>query len=174
MISKENSTLFSYVIFIHLSTKSIWEFNKSLDINDMNNSLWKSICYRLEQDISSNSLEAYLRSHQEFHSNRYVPKILEHIIKHLGEQWYRNDYSKLHHFFIEKPWKSKNWIDFWAKWWSFLGKKWSWFLDWIWLQKRKFLLDHSSLKTYNTGVNSDHLWSWILKVSNDGKRFQEI
>ena len=69
----------------------------------MNNSLWKSICFRLEQDVSSNSLEAYLRSDQEFHRNRYVPKILEHIIKHLGEQWYRNDHSKLHHFFIEKP-----------------------------------------------------------------------
>ena len=48
--SKEYSTLFSHVNFLNLSTKSLLEFCQKFDINDIIISIWKNICFRLEQD----------------------------------------------------------------------------------------------------------------------------
>ena len=73
--SKEYSVLFSYVIFMNLSTQSIIKFNKIFDINDINKSIWENICNRFEQDPSNKSKEAYQKTHQEFLNRRYNIKI---------------------------------------------------------------------------------------------------
>ena len=79
--SKEHSVLFSYVIFMNLTIESIRKFNQSFDINYINKSIWDSLSYRLEQEISTESRDEYQKSHKEFLNNRYLDKRYEKIIQ---------------------------------------------------------------------------------------------
>ena len=183
--SKEYSTLFSYVTFINLSRESIVKFREYFDINDINKCIWESICYRLEQDISNESKEAYEKSHQEFLMNRYLYKreetIIqnfpeqhhENIIQYLSERYHGNVHTKgiVHisassivddvqnvveqndHKYFSSEDKTGSWIQFDFK-------------------ERKILLDHYTIKNKHFG--KEHLKSWILEVSNDGKNYEII
>ena len=92
--SKEYSALFSYVIFVNLSAHSIREFYQSFDINDINHSIWKNICDRLEQNILDESIKTYQKLHQEFLENRYIIKYKGDIIQYLSEQCQGNVHTK--------------------------------------------------------------------------------
>ena len=180
--SKEYSELFSHVNFMNLSSKSIREFINNFDINDINHSIWDSICYRLEQDISIQSKERYQKSHTEFLDNRYLTKkytckIHDRIIQYLREQCHGNVHTKnivtiTSSSFIngmnveniveqddskifETNSESHSWIQFDFK-------------------KTKVLLNSYTLKTHEFGEGYSHLKSWILEVSNDGKNYSEI
>ena len=175
--SKEYSTLFSYVIFINLSRESILKFKENFDINDINQLIWANICSRLEQDISDESIETYQKSHEEFLANRYVGERYEHIIQHLREECQGNVHTQnivnitsSSTFFSCKAenvveqndsicFQSDNEVNSWIK------------FD---FKARKVLLDHYTLKTYNSNANLCHLKNWILEVSNDGENYTEI
>ena len=174
--SKEYSTLFSYVIFMNLPTKSIREFNQNFDINDINNSIWEKVRCRLEQDISTEYKLTYKNVNQEFLNNRYIVKRYDNIIKHLSEQCQGNIYTKNivnitsssnnENYSIENiveqndnlfatENESNSWIQF-----DFKGTK--------------VLLDRYNLKTFYGITNSGHMKSWVLQVSNDGENYKEI
>ena len=174
--SKEYSILFSYVIFVNLSAKSIQEFTANFDINDINNNMWENICFRLEQDISCESREQYQKLHHRLLGNRYYGKRYERIIKHLSEQFHGNVHTEniVHitsstkpssnieniveqsnnEFFVTKD-EANSYIRFHFK-------------------EGKILFDSYTLKTYHGSKNYAHLKSWILEVSNDGKNYQEV
>ena len=178
MKSKEYSTLFSYIIFINLSTESIRKFKENFDINDMNNSIWTSVCTRLEQNISNESTISYHESHQEFFNKRYNRKRYEHILEHLSEECHGNvhtianitsssiyndnDNFKTEYIISQNPdnyFGTKNEANSWIQ------------FD---FKERKVLLDHYSLKTINADENSEHLKNWIFEVSNDGENYTVI
>ena len=190
--SKEYSLLFSYVIFLNLTSESIRKFNQNFDINDMNISIWENICHRLEQDISSKSKETYLKSNQEFLKNRYDindeisknplttddqqnnNKRYEKIIQHLSEQCHGNVHLK-NIVTITCSSKSdgdvQNIVD--------QNDNTSFSSDGVsnsWIQldfkERKVLLDGYTLKTW--GQDGGHLRNWVLEVSNDGLTYTEI
>ena len=181
-ISKEYSLLFSYVIFMNLSTKSIRKFNENFDINDINNSIWEKIRYRLEQDISNESRETYEKMHQNIFNHRYIikknyVKRYEHIIQHLTEQYHGNVHlQNVVHItassIYSESYKAENIVEQNN---NIFGTK-SEPNSWIQFdfKEKKVLLDHYTLKTMNWNVNSGHLKSWILEVSNDGKNYIEI
>ena len=175
--SKEYSLLFSYIIFLNLSTESIRKFNQNFNINDINGSIWANIRCRLEQNISTKSIKIYKKMNQEFLNNRYTVRRYEHIIQHLSEKCNDNahtqnivqitassmitDYLKVeniveqnNNFFGTKD-EANSWIQFDFK-------------------EKKVLLDRYSLKTFNGSENDAHLKSWILEVSNDGENYKEI
>ena len=172
--SKEYSTLFSHVNFINLSTKSLLEFCQKFDINDINISIWKNICFRLEQDISDKSKETF----QKLNQNRYIGTRHEQIIQHLKEKYQENNHaqsafcitssSELNNNckvgniveqdvdnFFESLNEANQWIQFDFK-------------------ERKVLLDSYTLKTINFDQTYEHLKNWILEISNDGKNYEEI
>ena len=178
--SKEYSILFSYLIFLNLSPQSIQEFNKIFDVNDINNSIWKNICYRLEQDISNRSKEMFQKSHKEFLTNRYIfqnnMQRHEHIIQYLNEQCHGNVHTQnivcitsstigfgkvenivVHddsiYFGTENA--ENSWIQFDFK-------------------ESKVLLDSYTLKTLDWKEDSAHLKNWVLEVSNDGQNYTEV
>ena len=176
--SNKYSPLFAYVIFINLSSESIVKFKEIFDINDINKSIWENICCRLEQDISKESKETYKNSHQEFLNNRYYHKRYEHIIQHLRDECQGNVHTQNIITITSSQVRGDNrraentveqddnkilathniansWIQFDFK-------------------ERKVLLDSYTLKTINGNENSEHLKSWILEVSNDGKNYTEI
>ena len=172
--SKEYSILFSYIIFINLSSKSICEFIQNFDINDINNSIWQSLCHRLELDISNESILTYIESNQELFKNRYSGERYDYIIQHLNEQChgdiqnvvqitpssiYREDLKveniviKDDNSYFYTRDEANSWIQFDFK-------------------ERKVLLDGYTLKMYDE--NWENLKNWILEGSNDGENFQEI
>ena len=175
--SKEYSILFSYVVFLNLSTKSIQEFNRNFDINDMNNSIWENISYRLEKDISDDSKIAFKESHQEILSQRYIGHYYKYIIQHLSEKCHGNPYTQgivdityssiwsesddVKNIFEQnnESFASKNVATSWIKF-DFKG--------------RKVSLDSYTLKTFNAEKYLNHLKSWILEVSNDDLNYQKI
>ena len=99
--SKEYSTLFSYVIFMNLTIESIRKFNQSFDINYINKSIWDSLSYRLEQEISTESRDEYQKSHKEFLNNRYLDKRYEKIIQ-LPKEEKEEDYGFARLSYIEE------------------------------------------------------------------------
>ena len=176
--SKEYSSLFSFVVFMNLSTESIREFIQNFDINDINISIWKNIISRLEQDISAESIQLYQKSHQEFLNNRYTSKRYEQIIQHLSEKCSGNVHAQNivqitasslnNEYYIaqnvvehndDKYFESKNEANSWI------------LFD---FKDRTVLFDSYTLKTMNWNVNSGHLKSWILEVSNDSQNYIEI
>ena len=178
MKSKEYSLLFAYVIFLNLSTQSIQEFTKNFDINDINDSIWKNICCRLEQNISIESIKAYKESHQNFLNNRYSAQWYEHIIQYLSEQCHENiQIQNLVQITSSSIWDSKfgaeniikqndqkkfgtkNEVNSWVQ------------FD---FKKTKVMIDSYTLKTWNEDETFEHLKNWILEVSNDGKNYTEI
>ena len=176
--SKENSELFSYVNFIILSNKSIKRFIENFDINDINASIWKKICCRLDQDISNESKKSYGMNlkHHEFLNNRYSARKYERIIQHLSEQYHGNPHT---HNVVQitsssirigspeytivqdddKTFGTESRDDSWVQ------------FD---FKERRVLLDGYTLKTVNWDRNDGHLKNWILEVSNDGKDYKEI
>ena len=174
--SKEYSTLFSKVIFMNLSSKSIRKFNDSFDINDINESIWKTICKRLEQDISKESIETYQNSHQEFLKNRYIHKKYEHIIQSLSEQYHGNIHTQNIISITSSSTGYGNIFDIVDQstnnYFGTANKENSWIqLD---FKERKVLLQSYTLKTPSGGKNAAHIKSWILEVSNDNNNYTEV
>ena len=175
--SKKYSILFSYVIFMNLSTESIQKFHQNFDINDINDSIWKNIFCRLEQNISFESKMAYKELHQEFLNYRYG-KRYDHIIQHLNEQCHGNVHSQniIHissssvgngDYKVENIIESDNENDFGTK-----DQTNSWIqFD---FKETKVLVDCYTLKTFNGFKNCAHLKNWIIEVSNDGQTYHEI
>ena len=177
--SKKYSTLFSYVIFMNLPTKSTREFTQVFDINDINTSIWESICCRLERDISIESKTAYKNSNQSLFDNRYIGKKYEdNILQHLSEECNGNvhlhnivhitsssiysDYYRVENIveqnddkYFQTKNESNSWIQF----------------D---FRERKVLLNSYTLKSSQYSENFGHPKSWILEVSNDGHTYTEI
>ena len=176
--SKEHSVLFSYVIFMNLTIESIRKFNQSFDINDINKSIWDSLSYRLEQEISTESRDAYQKSHKEFLNNRYLGKRYEKIIQHLREEHHGNVHTKNIIHITSSPIYSEEYkVE------NVVEENDNTFFQTVsetnpWIQfdfkERKVLLDHYTLKTFNCPENNGHLKNWILEVSNDGKIYEEI
>ena len=171
--SKKYSTLFSYIEFMNLSTQRIQKFQETFDLNDINSFIWKKICYRLEQDISTESKTEYFKLNHEFLENRYKSIRYENIIEHLNQKYHCNVHSQniiqitsssrfseeyqLSNIIEKNDAKfgtrseSNSWIQFDFK-------------------ERKVLLDSYTIKT----VKQAHLKNWIVEVSNDGKNYEEI
>ena len=84
--SKEYSILFSYIVFINLSSESLQKFNANFDINDMNDSIWKKIRCRLDVNVSNGSKENFKNGNFELLENRYFPKRYDNILQHLKQQ----------------------------------------------------------------------------------------
>ena len=175
--SKEYSILFSYIIFMNLSTQSIKEFNTKFDINDINNSIWESIRCRLEQDISFESKIAYKKSHRGSLNKRYTIKRYEHIIQHLSKYYHGNVHVKnavqiISSSKYDDGEKVKNIVEQNNKDFATKNEIGSWIqLD---FKKRNVLLDSYTLVTFNGNENDEHLKNWILEVSNDGENYKEI
>ena len=173
--SKEYSILFSYVIFINLSTESIIKFSEKFDISDINKSIWEKICSRLKLDISNESKHLYIKSHIKFLNDRYANRY-EHIIQHLNEQCHGNAHtqniihitsSSIHgNFKVQNIIEQSN---------EYFGTD---DIDNSWIQfdfkEKKVLLDHYTLKSGNWSNPNHYLKSWILEVSNDGQNYTEI
>ena len=158
--SKEYATLFSYVIFLNLTTNSIQKFRQYFDINDINNSIWTSICYRLEQNISKKSKISYKESNKQLLTNRYTGIRCENILEYLNQKCHGNAHSKK---IVEITSSSRTFGNA-----SFAPSN----LAGSWIQfdfkERNVLLDRYTIPS------SNNLRNWVLEVSNDGKIFQEI
>ena len=174
--SNEYSSLFSYVIFVNLSSESIRKFNEIFDVNDINLSIWKNICKRLEHETSCEFKDEYKKTNLKFLENRYVPKRYDDIIQQLSEKCHGNVHTKnivnithssYYGYKVQNIVKrddgkifatnngSNSWIQFDFK-------------------ERRVLLDSYTLKTMNWESNNTHLKSWIIEVSNDGENYIEI
>ena len=170
--SKKYATLFSYVIFINLPTKSIQEFNEHFDINDINLTIWKSISYRLEQEISKESQRTSKTSYQELLKNRYINKKYEHILKQLSEEFNGNVHTlNIVHITASsiKFYSVEDIVEENSNYFSTNDEADSWIqFD---FKERKVLLESYTLKTHQGSWN---LKNWILEVSNDGEHYTEI
>ena len=177
--SSKYSILFSYVHFINLPYKSIREFTKNFDINDINNSIWEKICTRLEQDISKKSKSAYRTSYYNFFKNRYFGKMDQiNIIEYLTKRFHGNIHTQnVVQITSSSVENEKNRIE------NSVDKNDSNYFathneanSWIQFdfKEKKILLDSYTLKTYSHSENYCHIKSWILEVSNDGENYKEI
>ena len=177
--SKEYSTLFSFVIFMNLPTKSIQEFNIHFDINDINQFIWEKIRSRLEQDISNESIETYKKLHQELLNHRYfIKKYKNNMIQYLSEQCHGNVHNQnIVHIttssIINEKYNVENIVEqnddnFFAT--QNENDPWIQF-D---FKERYILLESYTLKTNDVSEYCDHLKNWVLEVSNDDQNYTEI
>ena len=175
--SKEYSTLFSYVIFMNLSSQSIQKFIQNFDINDINNSIWEKIRERFQQDISKESGIAYQQSHKELLINRYIDIRYESIFQYLSEQCHGNVYTKkiVDITSSSDPYESRNIENIVQSSNSYYATS-ERYNSWIQFdfKERKVLIDHYTLQTFDGNGNCEHLRSWVLEVSNDGKNYTVI
>ena len=167
--STEYSPLFSYIMFANLTTESIQKFIKFFDINNMNQSIWRAISHRLEQNLSPELKEEYNKMYWEFHLNRHSCSYQKNLIQYLnGESPPVNVNITSSSIFEKENYKveniieqndqcliTKDEVDSWVQ------------FD---FKTRKFELESYTLKSESCG----YLKNWILEVSDDGKNFIEI
>ena len=176
--SKDYAPLFSYVIFMNLSTQSLRKFGQHFDINDLNISIWKSVFNRLEQDITVKSKLKHYKLYKEFFNNRYMHYSYEsNIIQCLSERCQGNVYKQK--LVQITPSSTASFVDQIE---NLVEQNENYFgtknLENSWIQfdfkEKKVLIDYYTLQTYNSQEFHGHIKNWILEVSNDGEYFQEI
>ena len=174
---REYSSLFEYVEFKHLKSESVNEFIDQFDIEYLNIGTWQSICERLvgvcESPVEG---ERYILKNDEFRHKE--GEEFKGIMRHLTEETGGNiddngtieitsnsiynsscnprnivDYQSSNYYETDCDVNSEICFDF---------------------KDKEIQITCYSLKSDGRGQNGNHLKSWVVEVSNDHQKWDEI
>lgn len=173
------SPLFEYVIFSNVTQESLIHFINKFNLEDMNVSIWKSICTRLVSKSGNVNKSRYLQniiefSHQngiEFHG------IMRYLTEKTGGNIHDNGTIDISSNSIwnddQSHYHPKNLVDYEKK--NYYDSKddENTYICFD-FKERSIQLTSYSIESENSDAYTGHLKNWIIEVSNDGKNWIEI
>ena len=173
---REYSSLFEYVEFKHLKSESVREFINQFDIEYLSAGTWQSICERLvgvsESPVGS---ERYILKCEEFgqKEGEEFNGIMRHLTEETGGNIHDNGTIEITSNSIYSNYYPRNIVDYQRNnlYYSNNQENSEICFD---FKDKEIQITSYSLKSCNWGQNSDNLKSWVVEVSNDHQRWDEI
>ncbi|KAK8893839.1 hypothetical protein M9Y10_022268 [Tritrichomonas musculus] len=175
------SNLFKYVIFSNISDGTFKNFIEKLDIDNLNEKIWKLICNRIllprEETIKGINQNRYIENVQkfEYQKGREFQGIMQYLTEKTGGNIHDNGTIKIDSNSLSKNnYHPKNLIDFnndnnyYHSNNDILSEIYFDFKD------KKIQLTDYSIKSYDQESYTGHIKDWAIDVSNDGKNWDTI
>ena len=170
------SKLFSVILFANLSTESIEKFIKRFSINDIDQEIWRSFCKRLLLSEKDEKIEGrYMKPFKEFklEKGHEFEGIMNILIKETGGNIHDNGTIEITSNSIKDNHHPKNLVDY---------KNTNFYLSneepgafvCFEFKDRGIQLSSYSIGSGSDGPNHSHLRNWVVEVSNDGKKYEEV
>ena len=175
------SNLFSKILFINLKYESIEKFINTFSIEYMSNEIWQPICdciLKLKQPDSKpdeNSLKSrYLKSYKEFKVEKgsEFKGIMRYLTNKTGGNIHDNGTVEITSNSIR--YHPKNSVDYENN--NFYSSMNDSTLAYVCFdfKDNRIQLSNYSIESYSKSSNCEHLRSWVVEVSNDGEKFEEV
>ncbi|KAK8840504.1 hypothetical protein M9Y10_030712 [Tritrichomonas musculus] len=173
---REYSSLFEYVEFKHLKSESVREFINQFDIEYLSAGTWQSICQRLvgvsESPVGS---ERYILKCEEFgqKEGEEFNGIMRHLTEETGGNIHDNGNIEITSNSIYSNYYPRNIVDYQSNnlYYSNNQENSEICFD---FKDKEIQITSYSLKSCNWGQNMNNLKSWVVEVSNDHQKWDEI
>ncbi|KAK8835257.1 hypothetical protein M9Y10_017042 [Tritrichomonas musculus] len=173
---REYSSLFEYVEFKHLKSESVREFINQFDIEYLSAGTWQSICERLvgvsESPVGS---ERYILKCEEFvrKEGEEFKGIMRHLTEETGGNIHDNGTIEITSNSVCSSYYPRNIVDYQNDNFYHSNNQENSEICFDFKDKEIQITSYS-LKSCNWGQNSNHLKSWVVEVSNDHQKWDEI
>lgn len=181
------SSLFEYVLFNNVSEKVLQNFISIFSLDDINASIWKSICLRLfpAQNLPDKSTKRY-HSKIDVKKNNNVRefkftygKEFSGIFKYLTDTTHGNIHDNgtveiTSNSFQSEYGHPKNLVDYEENNSYSSDNQSDVFIQFDFKDRSVQLTDYSIQSTPGGGANWVHLRSWVIEASNDGNDWEDI
>lgn len=174
--NRKYSSLFEYVEFEHLKSDSVKEFIDHFDIEYLSSGTWRSICERLIQPCEApNENQRYFCKCEVFaHKEGDEFKgIMHHLTDQTGGNIHDNGTIEITSNSVYSNYYPRNIIDYQNNNVYQTDNKENSEICFD-FKDREIQIASYSLKSCNWGKNTNHLKSWVIEVSNDKKKWEEI
>ncbi|KAK8838581.1 hypothetical protein M9Y10_033213 [Tritrichomonas musculus] len=173
---REYSSLFEYVEFKHLKSESVREFINQFDIEYLSAGTWQSICERLV-GVSESSVgsERYILKYEEFphEEGEEFKGIMRHLTEETGGNIHDNGTIEITSNSVYSSHYPRNIVDYQND--NFYHSNDQENSEICFdFKDKEIQITSYSLKSVNWGQNSNHLKSWVVEVSNDHQKWDEI
>lgn len=173
----ECAVLFDYVIFSNLSKKCFESFIQEFEIEDMNNSIWKSICSRIlspeKNTTKDKSRYIQITSEFEYQKGKDFNGIMNFLTGQTGSNIHDNGTINITSNSIVGLDHPKNLVDYKNNNYYYAGDEGGAIICFDFKDKKVQLTSYS-MKSYDQGPYENHLKNWVIEVSNDLKIWNEI
>ncbi|KAK8839050.1 hypothetical protein M9Y10_032516 [Tritrichomonas musculus] len=173
---REYSSLFEYVEFKHLKSESVREFIDQFDIEYLSRGTWQSICERLAGVCETpGESERYILKYEEFphKEGEEFKGIMRHLTDETGGNIHDNGTIEITSNSVYSNYYPRNIVDFQSSNYYETNDQENSEICFD-FKDREIQITSYSLKTYNYGQSGNHLKSWVVEVSNDNQKWDEI
>ena len=173
------SKLFSEILFTNLSTESIENFIKRFSIDDIDQEIWISFCKRLLPSEKDEKISGrYIKSFKEFklEEGHEFEGIMNQLTKETGGNIHDNGTIEITTNSIEcdsKSYHPKNLVDYKSTNYYEFKEEPNAFVCFE-FKDRGIQLSGYSIGSGANDPNSHHLRNWVVEVSKDGKKYEEV
>ena len=174
------SFLFDYVIFGNVSREGLLDFYEAFDLNDIDNEVWKMILDRSLNSVSESADSKFDGRYRRigdpflYEKGKEFNGIFRHLTEKTGGNIHNNGTIEVTSNSYCSSWEPWNLLDFDKENGYCANGTWD-----VWIcfdfKEAKVKITNYSIKSINgNNGNSHHLKSWIIEVSDDGKKWTTI
>ena len=173
------SILFEYVKFQNLTEEGLTRFIEVFSIEDINSSIWKSICERLLEKVTPSNKERYNVKCKEFkhQANNEFHGIMRYLTDETNGNIHENGTIEITSNSIvndDMSYHPKSAVDYQKDNFYFSKDDLEDATVCFDFKDKSIQLSEYTIKTFNGGENHDHLRNWVVEVSNDNEKWEIV